>query len=413
MPATTTTTTDTTNPTKTKQTRNRKPGAKVYRQPDGRWLIRYKYTDRRTGKAVDIKRTARGRTKTEALTEARALEREAIDAATRDPAVPKEAPQVPTIAEFLPLFLDYCRAEDKSPATIRNYHQHITTYVIPVLGDRRLDTIEAADGLTLKKKYERLAKNTVRQIIASLNRELSVAAILGKSPVLLRLPQSKKPVHRAEAYSPEVISTLYAGHESARDLVMLYLGIVGGLRRGEVCAVKGTDLAEVGDGLMTLTVQRSIWGAIIRPTKTGKIRTITLTQGASAAIRAHMAELPDPNGWLFPGQRRDDKGEVLCVESSAYVRVIARLCRHLGVPYKATHILRKTCATALAKAGLGPWAIADHLGHSGTEMAKVYVDRHFARNDRVAAALDAYPAGNIAPSGKEGNRKGDRPRPSL
>jgi len=187
---------------------------------------------------------------------------------------------------------------------------------------------------------------------------------------------------------------LLDGFESKRDLVMLYLGIVGGLRRGEVCAVQGADFEEAGDGLLTLTVQRSIWCRDIRPTKTGKVRTITLTSDASAALREYKAELKDPRGWLFPGTRRDDNDDVLCVEPSAYVRVMARLCKRLGVPYKATHILRKTCATAMAKAGLGPWAIADHLSHAGTEMAKFYVDRHHTRNDRVVAALDAYTGAN-------------------
>lgn len=391
MPATTPTSTLNTTSTTPKKTRDRKPGAKVYRQTDGRWLIRYKYTDRQTGKAIDIKRTARGRTKTAALTEARALEREAIDAATRDPHV-KEAPKVPTIREFLPTFLDYCRTEHKAPATVRNYNQHMVTYVIPLLGDRPLDSLVQADGVQLKKVHASLSQNTLRQIIASLNRVLSVAAILGVSPTLIRLPQVRKPEHKAEAYSPEHAAALFEGHESARDLVMLFLGIVGGLRRGEVCAVMGADFEEAGDGLLTLTVQRSIWERVIRPTKTGKVRTITLNHSASTAIRAFTAELDDPKGWLFPGERRDEHGAVLCIEASAYVRVMRRLCKHLNVPYKATHILRKTCATALAKAGLGPWAIADHLGHSGTDMAKVYVDRHHARNDRVAAALDAYTA---------------------
>ena len=383
--------------TKPKKTRDRKPGAKVYRQKDGRWLIRYKYTDRLTRKAVDIKRTARGRTKTEALAEARAIERQALAAATRDPAAAKKPQRVPTVREFLPMFLDFCRTENKSPATVRNYSQHIVGYVLPVLGDRPLDSIVAADAVLLKRAHSHLSQNTLRQAIAALNRELSVAAILGVSPTLIRLPQVRKPEHRAEAYSPEHTAALVAGHESTRDLVMLYLGIIGGLRRGEVCAVMGADFEEAGDGLLTLTVQRSIWERTIRPTKTGKVRTITLTASASAAIRAYRAELDDPKGWLFPGQRRDADDAALCVEASAYVRVMRRLCKHLNVPYKATHILRKTCATALAKAGLGPWAIADHLGHSGTDMAKVYVDRHHARNDRVAAALDAYTVGATPP----------------
>ena len=397
-----------------KKTRNRKPGAKVYRLADGRWMIRYKYTDPKTRRPCDIKRTAKGRSKTEALTEARALEREVLDAMTRDPATAPEKPLTPTVREFLPVFLDYCRTEGKAPATVRNYDQHIRSYVIPYLGDKRLDELEAVDAVTLKRKNPHLNLHTLRQVIASLNRELSVAAILGKSPKLIRLPQVKKPEHKPQAYSPEHTATLLEGYESQRDLVMLYLGIVGGLRRGEVCAVRGEDFEEVGDGLLTLTVQRAIWERTIRPTKTGKIRTITLTADASAAIRAFMGELSDPHGWFFPSDvRRDEQGAVLCVESSAYMRVLKRLCDHLGVPYKATHILRKTCATALAKAGLGPWAIADHLGHSGTEMAKIYVDRYNARNDRVASALSAYTAGHTAPSDRLGKNKGAHQRSSI
>jgi integrase len=421
MPATPTTT--------LKKTRNRKPGAKVYRLDDGRWMIRYKYTDPQTRRPVDIKRTARGRTKTEALTEARALERQVLDAMTRDPAAPRERPPVPTVREFLPMFLDYCRSEGKAPATIRNYNQHLVTYALPVVGDRRLNELGPADAAAINKRHIHLSQYTRRQVVASLNRMLSVAAILGESPELIRLPKLAKPEHKPEAYSAEQAAALLDGFESQRDLVMLYLGIVGGLRRGEVCAVRSDDFEEVGDGLLTLTIQRSVWCRVIRPTKTKKIRTITLTPDASAAIRAFIADFDAP-GWLFPSESRfDEDGQRLCIEPSAYVRVMRRLCTHLGVPYKATHILRKTCATALAKAGLGPWAIADHLGHSGTEMAQVYVDRYNARNDRVASALAAYTAGARPPSNNDarprasssatppgkglGNNKGVHRRPSV
>jgi hypothetical protein len=43
-------------------------------------------------------------------------------------------------------------------------------------------------------------------------------------------------------------------------------------------------------------------------------------------------------------------------------------------------------------------------------MAKVDVDRHNARNDRVASALAAYTAGKAAPPARSGRDKGVRSR---
>ena len=233
-----------------------------------------------------------------------------------------------------------------------------------------------------------------------------------------RAEQIRKPPIDVTAYNPADTRTLINACESDRDRAFVFLGFHGGLRRGEVIGVKGEDIETRPDGVTLLHVTRSVWdrapeggvSGVIKHPKGGKGRTITLTPEAATALLAHRASLADPRGWLFPApvrERRnkstekmevmptrvDPHGVPLPVESSAYTRVIERLCKSTGVKLMAghtTHGLRKTAATALAKGGASAWQIADHLGHSGIGMVKYYVDRENAANPKSASMIAGY-----------------------
>lgn len=370
--------------------RDRTPGPKVYENQRGSgWIIRYRYTDPRTGRKEEIKRVAQATTITAARAEARALEREVLDTIHRDPAARGLAP---TVTDFLEDFVSYLAAHEKSPATIRNYRQHWLTYIAPQIGDVRLSDLTPAHFQKVLAECERrkMSANTKRQVVATLNRGLSVAQLLDKARNLPRCGQIKRPAMNVQAHAPEEAKALIDACETQRDQVMIALGLFGGLRRGEVVAVRGEDFTEGEGGQLVLTIRRAAWGTIVKSTKSGRERCVTLGKAASAAVRSHLATLDDRHGWLFPG----GKGrEHTCVESSAYMRCVRRICKTAGVAFKGTHKLRKTAATALARAGLGAWQIAAFLGHADIAIAQRYVDRARAQDPQAAAAVDRYMLG--------------------
>ena len=103
----------------------------------------------------------------------------------------------PTIAAFLESFLGYLRSQEKSPATIRNYRQHWTSYIAPVIGDVRLSDLSQAHFAKVLSKCDDvgLGTYTKRQVIATLNRGLSVAQDLDVARQLPRCPQIRRPEH--------------------------------------------------------------------------------------------------------------------------------------------------------------------------------------------------------------------------
>lgn len=373
--------------------RDRSPGPKVYANKRGPgFVIRWRYVDPRTGERVEIQRKALASTMSGARLEARALEREVMDQLTADPSARAPAP---TVDAFLEDFLGYLKAHNKSPATIRNYRQHWITYIAPVIGSVRLSDLTPAHFAEVLKECDRrgLAPLTKRQVIATINRGLSVAQHLDRVRNPPKCEQIRKPQMDVTALDPADARKLIDACETPRDQVLIALGLFGGLRRGEVCAVRGEDFEEGKGGAIVLTVRRSVWGNVVKSTKSGRERAVTFGSEASAAIRKHIATLDKPRAWLFPGQA--ERGDT-CVESSAYVRAVKRISKAAGVAYDGTHKLRKTAATALAKAGLGGWQIAAFLGHAGIEIAQRYVDKARAQDPQAASAIARYYQGEGA-----------------
>ncbi|WP_434417764.1 tyrosine-type recombinase/integrase [Nannocystis pusilla] len=383
--------------------RDRSPGPKVYKKKGAGFLIRWRYKDPRTGKTEEIKRKAQASTITGARQEARALEIEVLDSLTRDPAVPEpDAPRViPTVAGFFAEFEAIMKAENKARSTWSGRASYWRNHVAPSLGTVRLDKVTEAHYATLLRHCDEagLAPGTKRGVIAAFHRGLIVAKRLRYLSVVPEPPQVKVPEAIPVAYTPDESNALVDAGEgevfTTADLAMLYCGLHGGMRRGEVCGLRGEDFKESEGGCLVVTVCRAVKiGGEVAETKSGKARTIALTHDASDAVRDHLATLGNPRGWLFPTtrSRRGTRGALpdRPVQGGAYDRCVRRLCAAAGVPYEGTHKSRKTAATALAKAGRGAWQIAGFLGHSGIDMAKVYVDRENAQDPDAPAAIAAY-----------------------
>ncbi|MET0427912.1 MAG: hypothetical protein ABW026_05370 [Microvirga sp.] len=67
------------------------------------------------------------------------------------------------------------------------------------------------------------------------------------------------------------------------------------------------------------------------------------------------------------------------------IRWMEQLVEVSKVPWRATHILRKTCGTRIADDGGGVSAIATHLRHKDMRTANRHVDRSGARSRAISS----------------------------
>jgi len=167
----------------------------------------------------------------------------------------------------------------------------------------------------------------VRAILACA-RQQALDAAIGEG----RRPSDRAAVHRAE-----------------QTLLLTRLAADSGARRGELAALQITDLD--GD---VLTIARGTSNEVVGPTKTGRIRRLTLGP-TTAGLWRHTVEQWRQRAsegqrfgpWLF--SRRADHTTRL--STSCLSHWFAELCTDAGHPDVTLHRLRHTVATALVSQG--------------------------------------------------------------
>lgn len=326
------------------------------------------------------------------------------------PATVAEAPAAapvkrvaPTIAEYAPRFITWCEARDKAPGTVSRYRMSLQNYIIPKLGHLRLDAIEEPDlePLVTATKAAGLVPGSRGQVHKCLNRLFSVAEgeKLAKHIPRVWVPRpERKPVI---AYSESQVATLIAADLDLRDQVMVFLGMHQALRRGEICGLRVEDFAE---DLSRVTISRGVWRNLVRPTKTGKTRTLGLTPEAREVLRRYLAKVG--SGWLFTHDGRNPWA------TNTLGLHFHRACEAAGIPKYGSHSMRRTAATKAGRSGVSPVALAAMLGHGSLDMARVYMAHSEQDSAAVVAALSGFGTSRARRSKKPGDIQETRPRAS-
>jgi integrase len=154
----------------------------------------------------------------------------------------------------------------------------------------------------------------------------------------------------------------------------LQVAVATGARRGEVCALRWSDIDFT---TATVRIERSVSatksaGVAIRPTKTGRVRLVSLTGGAVDALvrqraraertAADAGRTVDADDQIFtsdPDARRPWRPELV-------TRRWERLRVKNGLDHMRVHDLRHFVATQLLTAGIDVRTVANRLGHART-----------------------------------------------
>jgi integrase len=286
--------------------------------------------------------------------------------------------RVPTLGDFWPRFVeDHYRASRKKPSTIDAagtiYNVHLQE-----LATKRLDAISTADVAALKGRLKKRKPKTVNNVLSVLSRCLGAAVeweLIPSMPCKIELLPTQQPKmdwYEREAYLRlvEAAAKISTGH-----LVLVLLAGSGGLRRGEIIALKWSDLDMPRKAI---AVERAMWRKHEESPKGGRGRPLPMTAELAAALTAHRH---------IRGERvlYSDKGRVM---SNRSIRNwLAQAQRRAGLEANGgIHMLRHTFCSHLAIAGVSAKAIQELAGHADLKTTQRYM--HLSPGNR-SDAMDA------------------------
>jgi integrase len=290
------------------------------------------------------------------------------------------APDKTTVAQFLERWLAHIKTQ-VTASTHERYSELVHNNITPALGAARLtklrpEQISGAYSRALTDgrcdgKSGGLDPRTVRHMHAVLKQALQQACVwrtINHNPVALVKPPK---VQRKEMRTIDTDHTAKM-IEAARGtpiFIPVLLGVLCGLRRGEICALRWRSVDLDAGRLSVVASARPDRGERReRETKTGRGRAVTLMPMLVTELRRHRTE--QAQQLLRLGVRLTDDHHVLTREDGSPIwlrsltRSFKRFMRQHRLPEIRLHDLRHSHATHLLAAGVHPKIASERLGHS-------------------------------------------------
>jgi integrase len=355
------------------------------------WEVRvYLGRDPLTGKPRQVSKTVYGGAK-------------AADDALRD-LIEKRAPRTDgmgaSFGQLLDRWLAECERLDLSPTTIRNYRAQVERTIRPAIGKVPLTQLNAKHLDDLYGAMKKAGKNpkTIRNHHAVISAALHQATRWGwvRTNVADMAKPPRVSQRRVKAPSVDVVRSVIEAAD-ARDprlAALLMLGALTGMRRGELCGLRWSDV-DLDRG--ELEVSRSVivipGGVSEKTTKTDRTRPVALDAVGVALLteyRARVDHWAEESGTVIP-----DDAFVFSpyVDGSKPFRpdnvtnFFIRVRDSLGLDSVRLHDLRHFTATQLIGAGVDVRTVAGRLGHSDPSMTLRVYSHVIEERDRAAADI--------------------------
>lgn len=281
------------------------------------------------------------------------------------------------------------------PATLRGYRQALDVYLLPVFGDRKLNTITTADlqDLVDRWKGEGQAASTVRNSIKPLQAIYRRARSREGLPVNpthdLELPAPRP--KEVEIVAPEMAARLL-GAVPGEDRALWATALYAGLRYGELRALRWGAVDLAGG---TIRVRES-WDP-----KEGSIAPKTRTSRRTTPVPALLRD------YLMDHRlAADDASEAALVfgvtgekpfQAAVVYRRADRAWGREGLGRLRLHQARHTYASFMIAAGVNAKALSAFMGHSSIKVTfDLYGHLMPGTEAEAAALLDTYLGAQVA-----------------
>ena len=242
---------------------------------------------------------------------------------------------------------------DVADRTAMNHRVDLSR-ILPVLGDRPLDEITAADvaGFVVDLHEGGLARESIRKTLTTLAMVFDFAGVSpnpARNRTAVRLPRED----RLEVCPPTAghVQAVYRLLPAAYRLPLLVLDTTG-MRVGELEGLTWGDVDET----------EGRWRVSAAVAKTRRARWVPVPEIVFAAVTA-----------LVPREDRDLSAQVFAGFGADRFRTsLTRGCKAAGVPGFSPHDLRHRRATLWHLAGVPVAEASAWLGHSAQEHLKTY-----------------------------------------
>lgn len=302
-----------------------------------------------------------------------------------------------TLAEWLTHWLSEIKAHDGTrPSTLRRYGEIVRNHLAPVLGKVRLDKLAPLDvERLLAARRDTVSPARLVKIHAVLRAALADAERRDLVPRnvarAVRAPALAEEERRA--LTVEEGRRLLVVVEGDRFEAVVVLGLLLGLRRGEILGLRWADVDLDGRTVRVRRALQRIDGALrLVETKTKSsrrpvpmpalaVRALTRRKAAQAAEQLAAGRHWQSTGLVFTTSISTP------VEPRNVSRWFDQLRTREDLTWLRLHDLRHGCATFLLAHGVDPRTVMEILGHTTIRQT---MDRYaHALPERLRAAADA------------------------
>lgn len=269
------------------------------------------------------------------------------------------------------------------PSTLQGYRSAIKTYVLPRLGEMRLqaltpDQLNAFYGELLREGRRNgkapLSPKTVRNVHVMLHKALHDAVRWGYLPRNVAEfsdpPKQRSSGKAMRTWTPAELRSFLESVAGDPYYAAWVLAASTGMRRGEVLGLRWQD---IDFDRRRLAIRQTIisidYQVEISEPKTARgRRSVALDSGTVTALRTHRAAQNQLK--LKLGEAYQDLGLIFCrddgtpVHPDRFTQMFDKHVRDSGLPRIRLHDLRHTHATLALAAGIHPKVVSERLGHS-------------------------------------------------
>jgi integrase len=287
---------------------------------------------------------------------------------------------------------------DVRPSTRARIESVFKVHIEPEFGHLPLSAITGKDiGQWMVRLSGRTSPASIRKIVHVLRRVLDHAVnngLLRANPAAsVRLPAE---VRHEQKYLTHAQALTLADTIAPRFKAMVLVAVFGGLRFGELCALRRDAINPLNNTVRVSQTLVEIGSEIsFGPPKTKtSVRTVTLPKSIMTALVQHMdnycAEGPD--ALVFTGE----KGQPIR-RNWFYRYYYQAATKRAGMEGLRFHDLRHTFVALWVSLGRNPKEVSRAAGHSSVAFTlDRYGHLYETDHDGLADELDAMLAGNVA-----------------
>jgi integrase len=376
---------------------------------DGCWRLRYRIAGRR------FSTTFKG-TLSEARRELRKLIRSGD---TGEHVAPDKITLGAWIEQWLAAGAPGRRQRKVGRRTLKRYEELLRCHIVPVLGARPLQQIQAVEIDAAYRQIEgKIAQRTALHTHVVLGAALQTAVrkgLLSTNPLdrVERVPSPGEADH-GMVLDQDQLRALVDGFRNSVLFPIVAVAAFTGARRGEILALRWGDLDVEAKTLRIERAVEQIGGSLdLKDPKTARgKRTIAIDDDLIALLLAvrdkhlriaagvpegvtvdlSLVKLP-ADALMFPRSPAPGKGFSFTCNADSLTKVFAKATRKLGFPDLRFHDLRGSHETMLLDAGVPVHVVAARCGHDPAVLLRSYAKRTKKADTSAAAVIGALSKG--------------------